>query len=127
MDAVVSAHLHETLDQPFVWGQSDCAMWCAGLVKRATGRDPAADLRGTYASRFEYRAIAIREGGLLAMARKRMAFLHPLGATGVALIRLDGTRMFAVIAGGRAVVRTDAGHRIVDTPRVIEGWSWSRP
>ena len=35
---------------PFVWGQSDCFVCAMDVVLAVTGRDPLADIRGTYKS-----------------------------------------------------------------------------
>jgi hypothetical protein len=37
--------------RPFSWGEHDCFLWASGVVAAMTGTDPAASVRGRYASR----------------------------------------------------------------------------
>lgn len=41
-------HLNNWAGRDFAWGISDCQMFPADWVLAATGRDPAAEVRGTY-------------------------------------------------------------------------------
>ena len=40
----------EDAHRPFVWGEHDCCLFAANVVLELTGRDYAAELRGTYSS-----------------------------------------------------------------------------
>ncbi|MDB5610375.1 MAG: hypothetical protein JWP25_7275 [Bradyrhizobium sp.] len=53
-------------------GILDCGVFMADWVMHLTGRDPIADVRGTYSSRREYRAIVRSEGGLLMASASRL-------------------------------------------------------
>lgn len=55
--AIIEAH-RET---PFAWGVHDCCLWAATAVQVQTGEDPAARLRGTYATEAEAVALIKRE------------------------------------------------------------------
>lgn len=44
-------YLDRVAEDPFRWGQHDCALFAAGAIKAMTGFDPAADLRGTYSTK----------------------------------------------------------------------------
>ena len=61
----------------FKWGEIDCCLWSANYVREATGIDPAADLRGCYSTAFGARQVLMAQGGMEAIARKRMHFLKP--------------------------------------------------
>lgn len=113
-----------TLSEPFRWGQTDCALWCGAAVLAATGYDPAADLRGTYASRFECYQIVKRAGGLVNLIAPRMDRFAPLSGDGVAVARLDGVQICGLIMGGRLVVRKVSGLYVADDFAVVRGWSW---
>ena len=110
--------------EPFQWGQNDCAMWCGSAVKWATGYDPAADLRGTYSTWFECRRVLMEAGGMDGLIAPRMARFPPLDGDGVAIIKMDGRQICALMVSGRAIVRTQSGLRFVDAPDIIRGWSW---
>lgn len=118
----------QTRDDPFVWGQNDCALWCASAVARGTGYDPAADLRGRYASWWGHRQIVQAAGGLLALITPRMEGhgLRPLEGDGVAVLRVDRRLICAVLLEGRAVLRMGQGLRVTDEFEIVRGWSWSR-
>ena len=53
--------LHRWRGTPFIWGESDCFLCCCDWIETVTGKDPAADIRGTYDSR----GSAHRETGYL--------------------------------------------------------------
>lgn len=55
--------------ESFAWGERDCAMFVADWVHRVTGRDPAADLRGTYRGRVGADRVARR--GIVSIVARR--------------------------------------------------------
>lgn len=123
-----SDFIEATRGDQFVWGQNDCALWCASAVHHVTGLDPAADLRGTYGSRFEARQIIMRAGGLLSLIGPRMdrLGLAELSGDGVALLHLDRQIICGLVVEDRAVVKTERGLRVVDDFTVLRGWSCHR-
>lgn len=65
----VSEYLDRASRTPWAWGGGadgwsghDCTLFAANWVSALTGRDPAADLRGTYSTREEAEAILSRTG-----------------------------------------------------------------
>lgn len=52
MDALY-AHLHRSMAQPFVWGQSDCMLDVADYLHLLTGYDCATRYRGLYSTALE--------------------------------------------------------------------------
>lgn len=58
----LSLYIDRVFDEPFCWGEHDCALFAAGAVKAMTGVDMAADFRGRYGSRREA-AQALRAAG----------------------------------------------------------------
>lgn len=55
-----------------VLGVCDCTLMAADWIRTATGRDPAADLRGAYHDPETARAIVREAGGILALVRERL-------------------------------------------------------
>jgi hypothetical protein len=116
----------------FVWGQSDCALWCADAVRHETGFDPAADLRGTYSTELECRRIVKSAGGLVALIAPRM--MHPQlcpmvppspgirPPDGVAILRADGQTICGLIVDGRAATRRGGAVRLHDDFQILRGW-----
>lgn len=68
------AELVETrLETPFAWGTHDCVAWAADAVLALTGRDPLAELRGTYATEAEAEAIIAGDGNLYRLVSRLWA------------------------------------------------------
>lgn len=63
--------LAERRTTPFEWGRADCAMLAFDAVRAVTGRDPAADLRGRYASALQAFRLLRNMGGLAGLVRSR--------------------------------------------------------
>lgn len=118
--------IRETSNDPFVWGQNDCAIWSANAVLVKTGVDPAAPFRGTYSSRFECRQMIMRAGGLLRLIQPQMTGFMPFNQHGVGVLKIGKQTMCGLLTGGRAVVRKESGIAFVDSFQILEAWSWSR-
>lgn len=123
---MLQAFLARTALQPFRYGQSDCALWCADAVLDGTGFDPAADFRGTYSDWAGCRAVVMRAGGLLNLVAPRMSDprLRALDGSGVAVLRDRGRTLCGLVLDGVAVVRLETGVRRIATPEILRGWSW---
>ncbi|WP_238192514.1 DUF6950 family protein [Methylobacterium frigidaeris] len=73
MSPTLVRYLREAAGQPFAWGSLDCSLFMAGWVRARTGIDPAAALRGRYATERGALRLARRLGGMEAVARRQMA------------------------------------------------------
>lgn len=102
------AFLAEGAATPFVWGQTDCSMWCASWIKAVHGVDPAASLRGTYATAEECAALIERHGGFVELVA---GILKPLQLKPAV----------TVSPGDVAVVQTPIG----PTMMISAGLSWA--
>lgn len=122
--ADVPAFVARTARLPFAWGETDCLCWPALLVAEATGRDPAEGLRGTYRTAWGARQALIRAGGLLTLARARMAW-RPEGepGDGVAVARVDGRTFAGVLSGGRLFLKADRGVLMPERFDLLARWS----
>lgn len=58
--------------RPFAWGTSDCVTWAGDAVWALTGRDPIADLRGSYFSARGAARVCAAHGGMPAMLDLRL-------------------------------------------------------
>lgn len=68
--ADLSRFLGEASARPFAWGD-DCLMWLADWLVEQGKPDPAADLRGRYATALGAQRIIRREGGVGAFVERR--------------------------------------------------------
>lgn len=57
--------LAERQRAPFAWGSHDCCLWAADAVRAQVGVDPAAALRGRYASALQAARVIAAAGGSL--------------------------------------------------------------
>lgn len=109
----VAEYIARTGGAPMVWGVNDCALWAASLWHEITGRDPAADLRGTYSTAFECRRIVMAAGGLENLCRRLMAGETEGDGDGIGVIETTGwdrPQMVACIfSGGHAWVKARNG------------------
>lgn len=108
--------LSEAAGQPFVSGRFDCALMPADWCLSECGIDPAASVRGHYASEAEWQALADAEGGLLSLwarlgcesglKRVTTAVLGDIG-----LVTLPGHGIYGAIKGNvrRWLVKLDSG------------------
>ena len=105
------------LPHKWQWSYCDCTLFVADWVVEATGKDPAADLRGTYHTAEEAEAILQAHGGAHGLVEAR---LRPLGFMRV-LKPSDGA-----IGIVRAATGFDAGGLVVkDIPAIKFGPLWA--
>jgi hypothetical protein len=78
--AEVLMNLNDYLDEAgrkrWRYGYVDCQMFAADWVLALTGKDPAADIRGTYSTAEEANALVASRNGCVALVHER---LYPLG------------------------------------------------
>lgn len=72
--------LEEYIRLPHRWrwggmGGEDCTTWCASWVFEATGKDPAADLRGTYFDADGAEVVLQAAGGVESLVGSRLSAL----------------------------------------------------
>ena len=70
---MLKPYLHDLARRPFAWGETDCVLILADWWRLNRGVDLAADLRGTYATAEECRAVLERHGGVLRLVARRLA------------------------------------------------------
>lgn len=67
------AFLAQASEQPFIWGERDCALWVADWIATVRGTDPAQAIRGRYRTAAGCARFLAREGGLPALASRLLA------------------------------------------------------
>lgn len=87
--------------ESFAWGCNDCFLFAADCVLAITGDDPAADLRGKYASALQAARILRARGG---MASLGAVFGAPIPAAmaavgDVVLVEIAGREAFGICNG----------------------------
>ncbi|MCS0501627.1 DUF6950 family protein [Ancylobacter mangrovi] len=129
MTADLPAFLRRMASEPFAWGRFDCALTVADWWLANHGHDPAARLRGTYATREECRAVLVREGGLLrlvgrlaaATGASRLYEARP-GAFGIVRQRDEHLAMICT-PGMRWAAKSESGIVAVAHPHLVAMWS----
>ncbi|MEG3166543.1 hypothetical protein U1701_18435 [Sphingomonas sp. PB2P19] len=91
-----AVYLDRVADQPFKWGEHDCALFAAGAINAMTGTDPAADLRGIYTDRASA-AAALKDHGAGTLLKTVTAWLgqpkHPAFAQRGDIVMKDRTTL----------------------------------
>jgi hypothetical protein len=113
---------------PFAWGRADCALVVADWWQHVHGADPAASLRGTYATHADCHTVLVRAGGLVQLVAKLAdgvgahSVVNPeVGAFGVASVK---GKLFAGIQGvERWGVKAPDGMMFVSDARPVALWA----
>ena len=112
--------------EPFAWGRFDCCLFAADAVLAVTGHDPAAELRGTYATEQEAAHVLRRVGGVAGVAIRRAGpvVVPQLAQPGdVGLSMLDPERpSLAVWGGGAWHAAGTIGLAHVPAEAVVRAW-----
>lgn len=121
LHACVSTRLHK----PFAWGSQDCCLFAADCVFAVTGIDPAADLRGTYATEREAARVLQKHGGVAELAFQRIG---PVVRTDqaqpgdVGVTQQEGRATLAVCMGAHWLAPGAQGLVHVPPERVARAW-----
>lgn len=132
LSADLLAHLREGMETEFDRAAGhDCALFVADWVEKATGTDPAADLRGTYASAFGAARQIARWGDYETMWRLHMAMAgfnttsSPReGDVGVVL-DAAGNTVSAIRFDDKWAAKSEGGI-VVEDFRMLVAWSLKR-
>ncbi len=120
---MIAEYISRTAGDPFIWGENDCALWCASLVHDVTGTDPAKDIRGTYDSFMTCRRLVMDRGGLARVVRDIMSGHAALdGGDGVCIAKHNNQLICGIITGEMLAMKTRHGIHFVTDFEVIEGW-----
>jgi hypothetical protein len=110
----------------FAWGVNDCCMWAADVVLAVTGVDPAADLRGSYATEAQALAVIEQAGGLRALAAARLGPEVPVLAAQTGDVGLveqpSGVLALAACLGGSWQAVGPEGLWAVPLSWVVAAW-----
>jgi hypothetical protein len=113
---------------PFAWGSNDCCLFAADCVQVITGRDLAADLRGSYGSALEAARVLAELGGIEAAGARAGPEIPPLAAGwgDVGLISLDDRQLLAVCVGLCWVAPAAGGLAARGLQEAVKAWRVSR-
>lgn len=115
----------ETGGEPMQWGVNDCALWAASAWEHMTGFDPAASLRGTYATSFACRRVVINRGGMANVCRDLMQGQTEGEGDGIGVVKTSGGQVLAcVFSGDDAWVKARNGIGRQVEYDVIKRWVW---
>lgn len=95
MKADLEAFITAAASRAFTWGELDCSLWVADWIVANGHPDPAAQLRGTYATEAACAALLADAGGLEALCTDQFTRIGLLPLT----VPLAGA--VGVIGGGR--------------------------
>lgn len=110
---------------PFAWGVNDCCLFAADAVLALTGKDVAADVRGSYSDALGAARIIDARGGLSAIATAALgaSVLPVFAAVGdVVLLLNEGREMLAICNGTSAVAPGPDGMAVTGMDSAIAVW-----
>lgn len=110
--------------EPFSWGSMDCCLWVADAVQTMTGRDPAADIRGGYATARSAKLLLRLNGGLEGAGARCGAQISPLcAATGdVGIVHDGASDVLAVCLGETWIVAAREGLGLIPIQAARKAW-----
>lgn len=109
----------------FAFGTHDCSMWACDAVMAVTGRDPAADLRGSYSDEAGADVVIEQGGGLAAMAAARFGPEIPplMAATGdIGLVETTRGPALVVCNGAAWLAAAPFGLTVAPARDVLRAW-----
>lgn len=110
----------------FEWGVTDCVLFAAAWIERATGADPLGDLRGQWTDMVSAVRLLRDLGGLRAAVESQLG--EPLPAVllaqrgDVALIEREDERGLGVVIGAEVAVLTEQGIGFVRLSEASVAW-----
>lgn len=102
----------QRIDQPFVWGVNDCALFAADCIEAMTGVDLAPDLRGQWQDQRQALRVIAGLGGLAAAVEVLgLVESSPLFAQrgDLVLHRRDGSDALAICLGSNLAGPSESG------------------
>lgn len=115
---------------PFQWGEHDCGLFAADVTLALTGEDPAAWLRGRYATEEGLEAIIVPMGGIEEAIAQTMADFGapecpiPYAQRGDwALVENGNMLMTGVILGDRVAVPGTERMHFLPVRMVLRAWA----
>lgn len=119
--------IESALTRPFQWGQHDCCLFAADAVAAITGRDPAEDYRGRYASAAQAARLLDRLGGIESLSANAgfEEILPALASRGdIALVENDGNLLLGVVdmTGRRVAVPGAQGLLFLPLSSALAAW-----
>jgi len=119
--------------RPFEWGKNDCSLLLANWWLHVHGVDPAAWLRGTYATSEQKDAVLVANHGLQRLvtriARSAGSCRTVTPTIGDFGLIAHGGRPYGAICIGRVgaracwAVRSETGVTFLTNPRILRAWS----
>ncbi len=124
-EAQLTAVLSNAEKMPFSYGLHDCGLFAADCVLAITGKDPAAEMRGTYGTEEEADALVARYGSLLALLTEKLG--EPKKGRGmekgdIILFVLFGIEHVGVCLGEKVALVGDTGLRRVSKSFCTHYW-----
>lgn len=128
--------LNRAADTPFAWGRFDCLLWLADWLQERRGVDPAAGLRGTYATMLGAARIVASAGGMTQLVARQVgpAGIRPATEPGrgdIAVVSVPGlgggnfgNEAGAILLGGTAALICQTGlmlPRLAEVP-IVAAW-----
>ncbi len=112
--ALIHAVVRRERKADFVWGATDCIMFCAAVALEIIGRDPIPHLRGRYDSEVGAKRIMVESGwqtlgDVAASLFKEIPVSSARAGDWAFVVNADGTESLGVVVGAEIVARGQTG------------------
>ena len=123
--ARLAAEIERARHARFRWGEHDCALFAADVVRALTGFDLAAEFRGTYRSSLGARQWLRKYCGLLVLATRKLGDPIPVAvaARGDIVARCDERGpALGVCLGARCAFTGPRGLMFLPLAECVQAW-----
>ena len=118
---ITEAYQHK----PFKWGEHDCILWAANVVRALTGEDYGAEWRGTYDSALSAARLINELGGAEALVTRFLGEPIPVlmaNVGDVLLLKQGDWDMLAICNGQTMLAPGEHGLAVHETASALKAW-----
>jgi len=123
--SILAREIDSATNRPFVWGECDCCLFAAGVVKAMTGKDYASEFRGKYKSARGALGALKRygKGDLEKTMDSKLPRTSSPGRGDVVMTIVNGMQALGICVGRACAFKSPDGLSFIDTSDITAAWA----